>query len=79
MSSVARVKFIKTKVVFRYSLLPKVPQTKFHHIRVNISKFIHVQIPIPNWQKFSRLQNGAMRGLEIGARELTNWDKRDHK
>ena len=36
-------------------------------------KVIHVQIPVPKWEKtkkwekFSGLQNGAMRGLQIGA------------
>ena len=36
-------------------------------------KVIHVQILVPKWEKtkkwkeFSELQNGAMRGLQIGA------------
>ena len=36
-------------------------------------RVIHVQIPVPKWEKtkkwekFSGLQNGAMRGLQIGA------------
>ena len=64
MSSVARVKFIKTKVIY---------QTKFHHIRITKSKVIHVQIPVPKWgkneksgRKFSGLQNGVIRRLQIG-------------
>ena len=45
-------------------------QTKFHQIRI---KVIHAQIPIPKWEKsgkrktFSGLQNGTIRGLQIGA------------
>ena len=48
-------------------------QTKFHHLRITKSKVIHVQIPVPKWEKtkkwekFSGLQNGAMRGFQIGA------------
>ena len=48
-------------------------QTKFHHIRITKSKVIHVQIPVPNWEKTKKwetssgLQNGAMRGVQIGA------------
>ena len=47
-------------------------QTKFHHIRTTKSKVIPVQIPVPKWEKtkkwenFPGLQNGAMRGLQIG-------------
>ena len=56
----ARVKFIKSKVIFRY------------HTN-GVSKVIQVQIPVPNWEKtkkwekISGIQNGAMRGLQIGA------------
>ena len=46
MSSVARVKFIKTKVIY---------QTKFHHIRITKSKVIHVQIPVPKWEKTKKV------------------------
>ena len=71
MSSVARVKVIKTKVIFRYHT--KVSQTKFHQIRITKSKFTYVQILVPKWEKtksrktFSGLQDGAIRGLQIGA------------
>ena len=48
-------------------------QTKFHQIRITKSKVIHVQISVPKWEKrknrkkFSGLQNGVIRGLQIGA------------
>ena len=32
-------------------IIPKVFQTKFHHIRITKSKVIHVQIPVPKWEK----------------------------
>ena len=73
MSSVARVKFIKTTIIFGYHIKGvSNAQTMFHHIRITKSKVIHVQIPVPKWvktkkwEKFSGLQNGAMRGLQIG-------------
>ena len=76
MSSEAWVKFIKTKVSFRYHT--KGSQTKFHQIRITKSKVIHVQILVPKWKKteklkkISGLQNEAIRGLQIGARGITN-------
>ena len=39
MPSVARVKFIKTKVIL--GIIPRLSQTKFHHIRITKSKVIH--------------------------------------
>ena len=72
MSSVARVKFIKTKVII-LGIIPKASQTKFHQIRITKSKVIHIQIPVPKWEKtkkwenISGLKNGAIRGLQIGA------------
>ena len=41
-SSVAKVKFIKTKAIFR-SHIPKASQTKFYQIRIKKSKVIHIQ------------------------------------
>ena len=49
MSSVASVKFIKTKFIFSYHT--KVSQTKFHQNRITKSIVIHVQIPFPKWKK----------------------------
>ena len=45
-SPVASVKFIKTKVIFRY-------RTKgvSNQVRITKSKVIHVQIPVPKWEK----------------------------
>ena len=59
MSSVARVKFIKTKV----------SQTNFHQIRITKSKVIHVQVPVPKWEKTKKWKNifWVIRGLQIGA------------
>ena len=42
------------------------------------SKVIHLQIPVPKWKKrksgkkYFGLQNGAISGLQIGARGITN-------
>ena len=53
--------------------MSKVSQTKFCQIGIAKSKVIHVQIPLPkfekrqSWKKFSGLQNGEIRGLKIGA------------
>ena len=57
-SSVARVKFIKSKTIFRY------------HFK-GVSKVIQVQIPVPNWEKtkkwetISGIQNDYKSGKEI--------------
>ena len=89
MSSEARVKFITPKFIL--DIIPKASQTKFCQIRITKSKVIHVQVPVPNWEKwrsektFSGLQNGAIgdyksgqEGLQIGARGITNRG-RDYK
>ena len=92
-SLVARVKFIKIKIVL--GIIPKASQTKFHQIWITKPKVIHVQVPVPRWEnekmkKISGLQNGASRGLitnqsrfqglQIGARRNTNRDSfRDFK
>ena len=49
MSSVARVKFIKTKLIFRNHT--KGVQTKFDQIQITKSKVIHVQIPVSKREK----------------------------
>ena len=44
-----------------------------HQIRITKSKVIHAQIPVPkcekrkSGEKISGLQNGAIKGLQIGA------------
>ena len=68
-SLVARVKFIKIKVVL--GIITKPSQNKFHHIRITKPKVIHVQVPVP--RRFFGLQNGASMGLQIGT------DFRDYK
>ena len=54
-------------------ITPKASQTKFNQIQIIKSKVIHVQIPVPKWENTKKwkksygLQNGAIRGLQIGA------------
>ena len=66
-SSVATVKFTKSKVIFRCYTKGVSNQVSSN------SDFIYVQISVLKWEKrksgktFSRLQNGAIRGLQIGA------------
>ena len=90
MSSVARVKVIKTKVIFRYHT--KVSQTKFHQIRITKSKVTYVQILVPKWEKTKKQENifwvtrrsnkgitnrGRFQGLQIGsALVISNWGKK---
>ena len=63
----ARVKFTKTKVIFRCYIKGVSNQVSSN------SDFIHVQISVLKWEKrksgktFSGLQNRAIRGLQIGA------------
>ena len=52
MSTVARVKFIKTKSFL--GIIPKVSQTKFHDIWIMKLKVNHVQIPVPKWEKMKK-------------------------
>ena len=67
MSSVARVKFIKTKVIFTHHA--KGVSNLIHQIRIMEAKVIHVQIPVPKWEKTKKwkkifgLQNLAIREL----------------
>ena len=78
-------------------IIQKMSQTKFHQIRITKSKVIYVQIPLPKWngkkqkklKKFPRFQNGALRGLHIGAGQeglqigaalgISNWGKKNCK
>ena len=70
MSSVARIKFIKRKVIFRYHT--KGVSNQVSSKSDNKIKSIHVQFLLPKWEKtkkwetFSGLQNGGIKGLQIG-------------
>ena len=68
LSSVASVKFIKTKFIFRYRA--KGVSIKFHQIRITKLNFIDVQIPVPKWKKTKKSKKSS--GLQIGARGITN-------
>ena len=65
--SVARV---KSNVIFSQHTKGVL---KFHKIRITKSKFIHIQIQVPHGKKlnsgkkFSGLQNGSIKGLQIEA------------
>ena len=71
-------------------IVPKLSQTKFHHIRISKSKDIFFKFQYQNQRKrksrkkYSGLQNEATRGIQIregfiGARGIINWSKRDYK
>ena len=70
-SSVARVKFIKTKVIFRYhtkGVSNQVSSYSDHEIKSYSCSDSSTKVgKTTKWEKFSGLQNGAMRGLQIGA------------
>ena len=59
-------------------IISNASQTKFHQIQITKSKVIDAQIPATKrektkkFEKFSELQNGAIRGLQIGAKGITN-------
>ena len=55
MSTVVRVKFIKTKVIL--GIIPKASQSKFHQILIAKSKVIHIQISVPKWEKTKKWEN----------------------
>ena len=65
--SVARV---KSNVIFSQHTKGVL---KFHKIRITKSKFIHIQIQVPqgkklnSGKKFPGLQNGSIKGLQIEA------------
>ena len=70
MSSVARVKFIKTKVIFKYhakSVSNQVLSSSDNKIKSYSCSNFTTKIWKTKIWKFSGLQNGAMRGLKIGA------------
>ena len=76
MSSKARVKFIKTKVIFRYhtkGLSNQVLSDSDHEIKSYSCSTSSTKIPVPKWEKrkskkkFYGLQNGAIRGLQMWA------------
>ena len=47
--SVARVKFIKIKVIL--GIIAKASQTKFHQIWITKPTVIHAQVPVPRWER----------------------------
>ena len=76
MSSVPGVKFVKPRTFL--DIIPKVSQTKFHHIRISKSKDILLKFQYQKQrkrksEKYSGLLNEAIRGLQIRA------DFRDYK
>ena len=84
MSSMARVKFIKTRVIFRYhtkGVSDQVSSNSDHEIKsYSRSNSITKMVKNEKGQKKSGLQNRAMRRLQIetGFR-ITNRAKRDYK
>ena len=86
MSSVARVKFIKTKVIFRYHTKGVSNQVSSYsdHEKLKVS---YVQILVPKWEKNKKVgkifwitkrrsrgitNRGRFLGLQIGVRGITN-------
>ena len=66
MSSVARVKFTKTNVTFRYHI--KVSSYSDHEIKSYSCSNSSTKVrKTKKWQKFPGLQNRPMRGLQFGA------------
>ena len=80
MSSLARVKFIKTLNMIRkfLGIIPKVPQTKFHQIRTTKSKVVLAQIPVIKWKKqkngrkSSWVTKRGNKWLQIGVGGIAN-------
>ena len=60
------------------SIIPKVSQTKFHHIRIVKSKVIHVQIPVPKWEKTKKWEK-ILWVTKRGNKGITNRGKSDFK
>ena len=60
MSSVVGVKFVKTKVFFRY-------YTKVFHVQIPVSK---LEKKRKSGKNNSELQNGAIKRFQIGAKRL---------
>ena len=80
MSSVARVKFIKTKVIFGYQTkgVSNQVSSSDHEIKsYSCSNSSTKMGKTKKWEKISGLQNGAIRGLQIeAALGISNWAKR---
>ena len=84
MSSIARVKFIKTRVIFRYhtkGVSNQVSSNSDHKIKsYSRSNSITKIVKNEKGQKESGLQNRAIRRLQIGTGfRITNRAKRDYK
>ena len=72
-SSVARVNFIKSKVIFRYHTKGVSNQASPNSVReIKSYSFSNSSTKMVSGTKFSGLQNGAIRGLQIGARGIKN-------
>ena len=70
---------VKTKVILSYHT--KGVSNQVHQIRITKSKVIHVQIPVPKWEKIFWVtkrgnkgitNRGRFYGFRIGARGITN-------
>ena len=69
MSSVTKVKFINSFSFIKNSFIyytflgtiPKASQNKFHQIRIMKSKVIHVQIPVPKFEKNEKVRKFFLR------------------
>ena len=59
-------------------IIPKVFPTKFHQIWIAKSKVIHVQIPVPKWEKTRKREN-IFWVKKRGNKGITNRGKRDYK
>ena len=84
-SLVARVKFIKIKIVL--GIIPKASQTKFHQIWITKPKVIHVQVPVPRWEKRKNEKNfwvtkRGIKGIDYKPEQVsgvTNRGKKEYK
>ena len=76
MSSVARVKFCKTKIIFRYHT--KGISNQVSSNSATKSKVIHIQIPLPKWEKTKKWEN-VFWVTKRGNKGITNRGKRDYK
>ena len=62
-------------------IIPKVSQTKFHHIRITKPKVIHVQIPVPKWGKTKKwekifwITKRGNKGVSNQGKKITNWGR----
>ena len=67
-------------------IIPKGSETKFHQNQITKSKVIHVQIPLPKWEKTKKLEKifwvtkrGNKRITNRAALWISNRGKRDFK